>query len=1160
MIIRVVMCLAAAAATVTAKPVKVFIMAGQSNMDGQAEKRTIDFIGEDPDPARAALLKTFKPDGTNLVTRSDVWVANPGVYDILQPGFGGRNNYNALGSKIGPEYAFGYYMGEAFDEPVLLIKYGPGGQTLYQNFRPPSAGVPDGMTAGQVGEQYRAFIGIVHDTLDNLKTRFPAYDEAEGYEIAGFVWFQGYNDMVSGGKLVSEYAANLTCLINDLRTEFVAPDMKAVVGIMGVNGVLNEGGKQGDIRNQMRSINSMPEFTDNAKAIETAPLLHPEIVAIKTAGWLSDRDLTTDPITPDEQAMLDRATSNLGFHYFGEGRFFILLGKAFAETMLDLFHGLEAGAQRAETVQNFAKAITLGGRAAGGGTLSYAIASGPAHGTLTGLPPDVNYTPFANYVGTDSFTFTVSNGQATSAAAGVNIVVSAADGYWSNPAGGQWSVGGNWSIPPASSITAALTFSVPGTYTCVNDRSETPFILNRITFENPTVTLLGGDLQLAGTAPTIYQNSSSPIIICTNLYLAATTTFTGTGSIALTGTLTGTGLTKTGLGSLSLSGASTLAASLSVTGGALDINGGSMTAGAATFINGEATVTLGNGAVLSDSQFYIGDASNNNAVTVTGVGSRLLRGAYPGSGTHRLYLGMAGGGGQGGTGNSLTIANGGYVYSGGDNSNRSLINSSNNTVTITGTASEWFIAGNDLRLGSNAGSVGNNMLIQNGGLLTIKGSQAVMIGPSNGSNDNAITVTGADSLWNMNTSSLTIGSATTSTGNCANILNGGTLQYATATPAVSIVPGNAVNFNGATLAYKGVATGVYLTNNTLGSGVGLFTWAGSNTFRLDGSTETGTAAYSFGGTGTTYSGLELYGTAKMPNRAITLDGDRGATLLLADATASNNLSGGITLAGSVTVTASGTASILTGVVAGSGALTKSGAAKLTFGSTSAYSGDTTVSMGTLKLTSANPNNQASAVSIAASGAILELGFTGTDTVDKLFIGGSQMTSGVYGASGSGAAIIDNTRFAGAGTLTVTTGPTGYASWAAGLVNPAFDADSDHNGLPNGLQWILGGAPIQNHPSAILPAVTGSAATGLTIVFKRLSASIAETTLMVEWGGTPAALANSLIIGASDINIPSDHLNPSVEIDAPSAGQVTVTIPASRAVGGKLFTRLKATQP
>ena len=84
-------------------------------------------------------------------------------------------------------------------------------------------------------------------------------------------------------------------------------------------------------------MNQVPEFKGNVKAVESATLLHPDVVALKTAGWLNkDRDLKTKPITPEEQAMLGRATSNLGFHYYGEGRFFILLGKAFAEAMQDL--------------------------------------------------------------------------------------------------------------------------------------------------------------------------------------------------------------------------------------------------------------------------------------------------------------------------------------------------------------------------------------------------------------------------------------------------------------------------------------------------------------------------------------------------------------------------------------------------------------------------------------------------------------------------------------------------------------------------------------------------------------------------------------------------------------------------------------------------------
>ena len=346
----IALCSLASSATAAPKPVKVFILAGQSNMDGQANVSTIDFLGEDPDPARAALLKKFKPDGKTLVTRSDVWVASDAVSGDLGPGYGGRKDYTKLGSNIGPEYAFGYFVGEAMEEQVLLIKYAPGGQSLFQNFRPPSAGLPEPMptktlpdktkvpmTAEDFGDQYRGMISYVHDVLGHLKIRFPAYDEKAGYEIAGMVWFQGFNDLVGGPTCIAPYSKNLVCLINDVRKEFKVPRMKVVVGVIGVNGVQNETGKMKDLRDAMRSMNTVPEFAGNVKAIESAPLLDARVVALKTAGWLNkERDLKTHPLTADEEALLKRATSSQGFHYFGEGRFFILLGKSFAETMLEL--------------------------------------------------------------------------------------------------------------------------------------------------------------------------------------------------------------------------------------------------------------------------------------------------------------------------------------------------------------------------------------------------------------------------------------------------------------------------------------------------------------------------------------------------------------------------------------------------------------------------------------------------------------------------------------------------------------------------------------------------------------------------------------------------------------------------------------------------------
>jgi hypothetical protein len=181
-----------------------------------------------------------------------------------------------------------------------------------------------------VGGEYRVLVKYVHETLDNLKTRFPAYEEKAGYEIAGFVWFQGYNDLFDD-KARQEYGANLVHLIKDLRKEFKAPDMKTVVGVMGVNGpkVEEVNIKQKEVREGQRFVNTVPEFKGNVKAIETAPLLHPDIVAIKTAGWVNkERDLKTQPVTPEEEAMLKRATSNQGYHYFGEGRFLSFLERA----------------------------------------------------------------------------------------------------------------------------------------------------------------------------------------------------------------------------------------------------------------------------------------------------------------------------------------------------------------------------------------------------------------------------------------------------------------------------------------------------------------------------------------------------------------------------------------------------------------------------------------------------------------------------------------------------------------------------------------------------------------------------------------------------------------------------------------------------------------
>ncbi len=75
------------------------------------------------------------------------------------------------------------------------------------------------------------------------------------------------------------------------------------------------------------------------------------------------------------------------------------------------------------TDEDTAKAITLSATDADGDPLTYTIVTQPAHGTLSGTPPSVTYTPVAHYFGRDSFTFKANDGKLDSNVATVSISV-----------------------------------------------------------------------------------------------------------------------------------------------------------------------------------------------------------------------------------------------------------------------------------------------------------------------------------------------------------------------------------------------------------------------------------------------------------------------------------------------------------------------------------------------------------------------------------------------------------------------------------------------------------------------------------------------------------------------------------------------------------------
>jgi len=388
-------------ASAEAKPLKVFILAGQSNMEGHARIETFDYIGDDP--ATAPLLAIMRGADGRPTACDHTWISyltGMGGSDgegtgRLTAGFGARDKPEQDGGKIGPEFTFGLTMDAALAEPVLIIKTAWGGKSLHTDFRPPSAGpyelndfqkklyygppghgVPENMEKWladkkrDTGHYYRLMVDHVRRVLADPRRIVPTYDPEQGYEIAGFVWLQGFNDMVDGhtypdrGKpgRFDDYAENLAHLVRDVRRDLGVPHMPFVIGVMGVGGVDAETDTQ-EFRRAMRAPAALPEFQGTVSAVETAPFWAEELAVIdrkrdrvrqmayfldsrhkdhaNADGSMTDaqkreflKKFEGELISPPEVALWKRGASNAGYHYLGCAKTFALMGKAFAESML----------------------------------------------------------------------------------------------------------------------------------------------------------------------------------------------------------------------------------------------------------------------------------------------------------------------------------------------------------------------------------------------------------------------------------------------------------------------------------------------------------------------------------------------------------------------------------------------------------------------------------------------------------------------------------------------------------------------------------------------------------------------------------------------------------------------------------------------------------
>lgn len=381
-----------------AKPLRVFILAGQSNMEGHAKVETFDYIGDDP--ATAPLLKQMRgADGKPTVCEG-VWISyltgsraeNGEGHGKLTAGYGSRRNPKEDGGKIGPEFTFGLTMDAAFDEPVLIIKTAWGGKSLHTDFRSPSAGPYvfnetqlanfrrqgrdiDAVSVtkeNETGCYYRLMLEHVRHVLSDIKRVCPAYDEQQGFEISGFVWLQGWNDLVDSGVYPNRhkpggydaYSTVMAHFIRDVRRSLNAPRMPFVIGVLGVGGAKpNE--QTIEFRKAMDAPASLPEFKGNVLAVETSPFWSEELAAIANKhdkvrqmssflnskhkdhanadGKMTDqqkreyvKDFEAKLISPEEAATWKRGASNAGYHYLGCAKTFALMGCAFADATLTM--------------------------------------------------------------------------------------------------------------------------------------------------------------------------------------------------------------------------------------------------------------------------------------------------------------------------------------------------------------------------------------------------------------------------------------------------------------------------------------------------------------------------------------------------------------------------------------------------------------------------------------------------------------------------------------------------------------------------------------------------------------------------------------------------------------------------------------------------------
>jgi alpha-galactosidase len=245
--------------------------------------------GPEADPKFARLVD---PSGEWIV-RDDVKIWYLGRTGNLRPGYGFREGF------IGPELGFGQVVGDAIDEPVLLIKLAWGGKSLAQDFRPPSS-------RGEVGPYYKELIEGTKRTLSEAPKLFPEL-AGKRFELAGFGWHQGWNDRVNQA-FNDEYEKNLANLIRDVRKDLDAPALPFVIAETGMSGRQETHPRALSLMKAQAAVAEYEEFRGNVAFVGTRDFYRPA----------------------------EESPSNQAYHWNENAETYCLIGEAMGEAMRGL--------------------------------------------------------------------------------------------------------------------------------------------------------------------------------------------------------------------------------------------------------------------------------------------------------------------------------------------------------------------------------------------------------------------------------------------------------------------------------------------------------------------------------------------------------------------------------------------------------------------------------------------------------------------------------------------------------------------------------------------------------------------------------------------------------------------------------------------------------